>query len=107
MQVKQFSIFIIARGSKHSGDPPDEHEHHSGMDISNVFLECPRRKKLNVTQISFPHSTQKTESKDSNNLGVISRFNILQSQNKNIKPVQFLNGLFAFNYLKIKTKIME
>lgn len=107
MRLKEISIFIIARRSNHSGDPPDEHEHHSGMDISNVFLECPPGKKLNVTLNSFPCSTQKTESNDSNNLGLISRFNNLQSQNKNIKPVQFLNGLFAFNYLTIKTKIME
>lgn len=105
MSEKGLLIFIIARRCNYSSDPPDDPE--ASKDISKSNLKCPSGKWLNVTQISFTYSTQKTESNDSNNLGLISRFNILQSQNKNIKPVQFLNGLFAFNYLTIKTKIME
>lgn len=87
-------FFIISRRSNNKGDPPDDSCSNKG--ISSIYLKCPLKINPKIPIQRFAVFFEQKNSKKYKGNNVAFDLNIAKNIPSIKRPVQFLNGLFAF-----------
>lgn len=94
MSIKEVLLFLIARRSNNRGDPPDDFEKKKG--ISEIYMKCPLKIYLKIPLLRIQVFLDHINSKIHKNFDCIYKIVIAKYIENIRKPVQILNGLFAF-----------